>query len=187
MRAIRLALFLTMTAILVIGGAAAAQAWVPVPSSICGHSSAAVHRFPPEAVQDKHPPGAWVWGTWVVTGHFNTPGGEALSSQQIKALVGTKVVYAPHEVRFGKQVMPSPTYSVQVYSDDRFTTDFHIYCRDLGICGEPIIVVDMTTTGSPYSDFPAASAIVIDSDHLAATVGNVFLKLQRVPLSHLPG
>lgn len=121
----------------------------------------------------------FVAGTWVVQGNFQTGGPAILSQRQIDSLRGTRVVYSAHSIRFGRRVLRNPTYTAQAYSERRFFVEFHVYCRELTICGEPIIVIEGAKDGGPGSDFPAQSVVWIDHDHLAAIYGGVFLKLVR--------
>lgn len=118
-------------------------------------------------------------GAWIIQGAYYTYGPSALDQDQVDALRGRRVVYSKQTIEFDRQILKDPHYSFEVRSPTWLVQAFHATCRQLGVCGRQITLVDAESSTDPDSAFPGLPVIPIDRFHLAAYDQGVFLKLVR--------
>lgn len=130
----------------------------------------------PTAVHDFRPT---VLGNWLIVGDYGSPKGVgvALSQTDAAQLIGKRVTYGPTRVVFADKRLDGPRYSQRLLTPDAFFQAWRVQPRSLGIFWQPIVEVDVTRGPS---DFPGATLIIIDQDHLVAFDQGDPLRLERV-------
>jgi hypothetical protein len=123
-------------------------------------------------------PPSWFWGCWVVSKPLPTPGISGISPDQVKAIIGARIVYQPKHARSGHRVAPSPEYTVTVLSGQDFLSLGYVRLNQIGIDGDKVTRIQLINPQLSDLEFPGNDVFLRKAD-IVIEVENTYFAARR--------
>jgi len=135
----------------------------------------------PNSTHKESPP-AWFWGCWIVKKALPISGVVGISPKQEKAIIGTRIMFAPTCARWRGTVLKSPKYSVKVLSADKFFDIERLPLSEIGVRGEHVTEVEVDLPGTLSDlDFIGAYTYLRNRDIVLEVEGDCLLAEKAKP------
>jgi hypothetical protein len=115
------------------------------------------------------------WGCWVITKMLPTPGISGLSPKQVKAIVGTHLVFTPSCARSGRTAVQSPEYSTTVLSDRDFFKLGYVRLGQIGIHENKVTRVTLVKPELSDLEFPGNNVFLRKTDMVIEVENDYFV------------
>lgn len=123
-------------------------------------------------------PPSWFWGCWIVSKPLPTPGVSGLSPEQVRAIVGTRIIYQPKFAQSGHKVAPSPIYAATVLSDQDFLSLGYVRLSQIGINRDKVTRIQLIKPELSDLEFPGNDVFLRKTD-IVIEVENSYFVAQR--------
>ena len=129
-------------------------------------------------------PPSWFWGCWVVSKPLPTPGVSGISLEQMRAIIGTRIVYQQKYARSGNKIAPSPGYTATVLSGQDFLALGYVRLSQIGIEENKVARIQLVKPELSDLEFPGNDVFLRKSD-LVIAVENSYFVARRAKASDL--
>lgn len=121
------------------------------------------------------------YGKWVITKHVARNKISTYGKQDIKRIIGKKLVYSVHLVSFDDATFKKPYYYKSVVRRNEFesSTNNFITFKDLGIKSESVTSVEVFKNNKIAWENPGSSFFVKNKDSLIMIDNGDFFELNR--------
>ena len=123
-------------------------------------------------------PPSWFWGCWVVSKPLPTPGVSGLSPEQVRAIVGTRIVYQAEYARSAHRVAPSPAYTATLLNGEDFLSLGFVRLNQIGIEGNRVTRVQLIKPEFSDLEFPGNDVFLRKTD-IVIDVENTYFVAHR--------